>query len=547
MVAFAYRDVPAARFRAARTSGIVALLPAAERSGIAARFLARASGFASLDAARHGIVGGGTAPAFVAGCCLAALGGAAVRHGAMPAAMAGSAWLAFGLTLSRGGRPHRLLFVREGRMLVRRAIGGEACRSGRGHPNARVRAAGCLALRMVIRFVALSLWHGDAPPSQHLHVYAPWYRIVAGFPGNSGGHRMSGMFPRALAGILRFALGIMEQNDSEAHGSMGTRPLPRCAGRGDMPALITHHLFGEESIDRLPAGIIGSDDERMAFLLANQGPDPFFFRVRTPHIAECMGLAQAMHRCRISQQFAALRDGVSHLRQHDAQIGRAFALGMLSHYVLDRNAHPFVYAQQWGVQEVDETLEDAGSQVHAIIESDLDVLMLQIKRGGATTEDCPPACELVTTDRINKVAGTLMSHTALSVFGLSVGAPEYGGAVADMKLVYQLVEPANAPISQVLGLIEGAVRGHSLLASLAHRVTTEPPLRAGNMGHLEWENPFTRAVSFESFPEVFDRALDDYEGAARAFVDGVPMEEVTNRVNYSGRPLADDEELEEDD
>ena len=66
MVAFAYRDVPAARFRAARASGIAALLPAAERSDAAARFLARASGFVSLDAARRGIVGGGTTPAFVA-------------------------------------------------------------------------------------------------------------------------------------------------------------------------------------------------------------------------------------------------------------------------------------------------------------------------------------------------------------------------------------------------------------------------------------------------------------------------------------------------
>ena len=52
-----------------------------------------------------------------------------------------------------------------------------------------------------------------------------------------------------------------------------------------MPALITHHLFGEESIDRLPAGIIGTDEERTAFLIANQGPDPYFFRVRTPRMA----------------------------------------------------------------------------------------------------------------------------------------------------------------------------------------------------------------------------------------------------------------------
>ncbi len=130
MVAFACRDAPAARFRAARASSIAALLPAAEGSDVAARFLAQASGFASLDAARHGVVGGGTTSAFVAGCSPAAFGGAAVRHGTTPAALDGSAGLAFGLTLSGGGRPRRLLFVREGRVLVWRAIGGGGCRIG---------------------------------------------------------------------------------------------------------------------------------------------------------------------------------------------------------------------------------------------------------------------------------------------------------------------------------------------------------------------------------------------------------------------------------
>ena len=123
-----------------------------------------------------------------------------------------------------------------------------------------------------------------------------------------------------------------------------------------MPALITHHLFGEESIDRLPAGIVTSDEERCAFLLGNQGPDPFFFRVRTPYMRDCMQLARVMHRSRMSKQFACLRDGVSHLQKHDAQLGRAFTLGLLSHYVLDRNAHPFVYEQQFGVLDADPDL-----------------------------------------------------------------------------------------------------------------------------------------------------------------------------------------------
>ena len=179
-----------------------------------------------------------------------------------------------------------------------------------------------------------------------------------------------------------------------------------------MPALITHHLFGEESIGRLPQGVITSDEERIAFILGNQGPDPFFFHMLTPRVSDCTSLAQVMHRSRMSRQFSCLRDGVSHLQPRDANLGRAFALGLLSHYVLDRNAHPFVYEQQFGIVESDPELEASGSQVHAVLESDLDVLMLQLKRDGATVEDYPPAGEIVTTDRINRVAGVLMSYVA---------------------------------------------------------------------------------------------------------------------------------------
>ena len=262
-----------------------------------------------------------------------------------------------------------------------------------------------------------------------------------------------------------------------------------------MPALITHHLFGEESIDRLPQGVITSDEERIAFILGNQGPDPFFFHILTPRVSDCTLLAQVMHRSRMSRQFACLRDGVSHLLPRDASLGRAFALGLLSHYVLDRNAHPFVYEQQFGIVESDSELENSSSQVHAVIESDLDVLMLQLKRDGATVDDYPPAGEIVTTDRINRVAGVLMSYVAGRVYGID------------------------------------------------HRVTTELPERTGNLGHLTWKNPFTDEVSNESFPEVFDRALVDYECTVARFIETGDMDAVTGHINYSGRVLEADEEF----
>lgn len=310
-----------------------------------------------------------------------------------------------------------------------------------------------------------------------------------------------------------------------------------------MPALITHHLFGEESIDRLPQGVITSDEERIAFILGNQGPDPFFFHILTPRVSDCTLLAQVMHRSRMSRQFACLRDGVSHLQPRDASLGRAFALGLLSHYVLDRNAHPFVYEQQFGIVESDSELEDSSSQVHAVIESDLDVLMLQLKRAGATVDDYPPAGEIVTTDRINRVAGVLMSYVAGRVYGIDIPAGEYGAAVANMQRLYRAIEPAGSAKTRAISLVEGLVHDYSLLDGLAHRVTTELPERTGNLGYLTWKNPFTDEVSNESFPEVFDRALVDYECTVARFIETGDMDAVTSRVNYSGRVLNADEEF----
>ena len=287
-----------------------------------------------------------------------------------------------------------------------------------------------------------------------------------------------------------------------------------------MPALITHHLFGEESIDRLPQGVITSDEERIAFILGNQGPDPFFFHILTPRVSDCTLLAQVIHRSR-----------------------RAFALGLLSHYVLDRNAHPFVYEQQFGIVESDSELEDSSSQVHAVIESDLDVLMLQLKRDGATVDDYPPAGEIVTTDRINRVAGVLMSYVAGRVYGIDIPVGEYGAAVANMQRLYRAIEPAGSVKTRAISLVEGLVHDYSLLDGLAHRVTTELPERTGNLGHLAWKNPFTDEVSTESFPEVFNRALLDYECTVARFIETGDMEAVTNHVNYSGRVLGTDEEF----
>lgn len=306
-----------------------------------------------------------------------------------------------------------------------------------------------------------------------------------------------------------------------------------------MPAIITHRLFGEKAQNILPEGLIDGEEQLLAFLLGNQGPDPFFFRFSgTPkELQASHELAHRMHNERIAEAFHALRMGVERLPVADSRVGRAFSLGMLAHYALDRTAHPYVYAQQNDLIAASTELCDAENEVHAIIESDLDCWLLWQTRK-VTVQDYPPANILICTERIGRVAGALMSHVALTAFGIDLNVGEYAHAVSNMKHVYKLIEPAGSNRSQAIGKIERVIRSHSLLASLAHPIQNASCQAAANIQHHPWENPFTGQQSTDSFADCLEEALSNWDGLAEAFIHGGSM--LTNEIsdiNYSGQQI----------
>ena len=99
-----------------------------------------------------------------------------------------------------------------------------------------------------------------------------------------------------------------------------------------MPAIITHHIFGEDIVSELPAGLVKGEEELLAFLLANQGPDPLSARFSTlpSHSSLCRSLGARIQGGRVTRTFMRLRDGVAHLPASEERIGRAFALTRLS-------------------------------------------------------------------------------------------------------------------------------------------------------------------------------------------------------------------------
>ena len=64
-------------------------------------------------------------------------------------------------------------------------------------------------------------------------------------------------------------------------------------------------------------------------------------------------------------------------------LGRAYALGFLCHYALDSTVHPLVYCHEHALCDAGEPglTRDDGSEVHGVIESELDEMVLFAKRG----------------------------------------------------------------------------------------------------------------------------------------------------------------------
>lgn len=310
-----------------------------------------------------------------------------------------------------------------------------------------------------------------------------------------------------------------------------------------MPALITHHIFGESIVTTLPEDIVDGEEELLAFLLGNQGPDPLLARLSTrPRTARaCHRLAGLMQTRRPVTTLLALRDGVRSLPSGEARVGRAFALGMLGHYALDREAHPFVIAQQRGIVEADPTLSPLEREVHAIIESDLDVWVLREFRQ-ATVEERPAASNLMRTERVGVVAGALVSQVALSAHGVAIDALEYPRCVRDYERVYWLADPAGSLRSRVAGGLERALLGSSLVSALAHRTTGSDECPAANLSCLPWRHPFSGEVREDSFADLFDAARLAYPGLAEAFTrgDADRIAALVGGVNHEGRVVGEE-------
>jgi len=311
-----------------------------------------------------------------------------------------------------------------------------------------------------------------------------------------------------------------------------------------MPALLTHDFFGKDLYGTMYESIGETNDEYQAFLLGNQGPDPLFFSVLSPQYFPYQRIGSKMHDQKTNELLAALKQSLSTLKEFEYPIGLAYAKGFLCHYLLDRTMHPLVYYYQYalcsaGVEGLDSS---NGHEVHSVIESELDEMVLYKKRHETIDTYNPAQQVLLASQNVLDIASKMYVYIALIVFKQTIPSKFFSLSTKNYRLVQWALYSPSGLKRDLLGATEELFRKYSFCRAMSLQDRKIEESQFDNHERIEWVDPFTGNAHSTSFWDLYDMTLDKAAIALRVFehsdFDEEIAADITHGLNFSGKPVA---------
>ncbi len=269
-----------------------------------------------------------------------------------------------------------------------------------------------------------------------------------------------------------------------------------------MADFISHHLFGCQALAVFPSPVqMIAAEYPTCFNWGCQGPDPMFYR--KAHLGGPLHkLGNRMHSENTSELFYALTKGVQTLTGSAHKIAAAYFFGLLCHYALDSEIHPYVYCRQEQFRSVDPRL--SRSAVHSQIEGDIDYLMYERVRAEPVTNFTPE--EYYTLEPEEKAVIAVLLHAVLlSVYDEDIHTHELRCAFDDMLNWENFLFSENRLIYKTAQKFERVVRHGPIVTG--HMKTERPAWDALNDERNPWHNPWTpREIRHQTITELFGLA-----------------------------------------
>lgn len=313
-----------------------------------------------------------------------------------------------------------------------------------------------------------------------------------------------------------------------------------------MPAILTHDFFAKDAYGPAMDEVdLVTPDQRDAFILGNQGPDPLFYLVIAPKGWDrYKHLGSDMHHDAPSRLLASLRAAVDATEGDDHSTAAAYAAGFVCHYLLDSSVHPLVFFWQHGIEQAGVEGLDAedGSVIHAEIERDLDEMVLWNKMHQTVETYRPYERVLQARDEVLDGVGDLYATTGFSVMGEDGPrrAQVFPEAVRCFRTCQRAFWCPGRVRQALISSVERRITHdrYSLYLTMAHRTREAETSVFDNHEHLVWRDPFTGERRSDSFWDIYDDALARVPAALEAFFadgfDEAAAHELTAGRNFSG-------------
>lgn len=307
-----------------------------------------------------------------------------------------------------------------------------------------------------------------------------------------------------------------------------------------MPAVITHDMFGRDIYGEMH-GLIGDGRQECdAFLLGNQGPDVFFFSALNPLLSSTWGLGTRMHLDDPAKMLSTMRDAVNALVPEARPVGVAYMLGLVCHYILDSSLHPFIYAQQNAICEagIDGLDHHDDHEVHAEIESELDVLTLTQKLGCTVDEFNPSKQTLKGDDDTLAIISFVYKRAVRAMYELDIPKNAFSQSVKAYRSALGALYSPKGIKRAAWGRAERLFRRHSFLKAMSHRNQLLDDSPFANTNNAPWIDPITLQSRKESYWQLYCAAQAKAADILPRFgsISTSQLDKITQNLNFNGYP-----------
>ena len=264
-----------------------------------------------------------------------------------------------------------------------------------------------------------------------------------------------------------------------------------------MPALITHDTFGRDVYDRRHSFIGGTRDEADAFLLGNQGPDfLLFYSVLSPRLHAVHRLGNRMHNEKPSELLEAFKQSLFVLKEGEqghSGVPMRWAFSAIICWTPPCTPSCSSRSTRHATQCEPGLDRSHGSEVHGVIESEFDELVLYTKRGETIATFDPSREVLKASDHVLAVVSKMYAYVALTLFGIFIPANAFGSSVEAVPPGAGVLLFAQKGIKRdVVARIEEVVRPHSFYRAMSHRCVALEESMFDNREHALWKGPVHR-------------------------------------------------------